>query len=367
MQHTVESINLFVRKYEGRCNHLSSKKIGTKARRMANVSCKRNHTWDIRIDSLFSEIWCDDCKKIEKQEEVEQLAINRDGLCLSTYINNITKMLWQCYEGHQWPATYNDVKDKKSWCPVCAGQISPSQEEVEQLAISRGGRCLSNYKNNKDHLLWECSEGHQWPSSFSCVKHRGHWCPNCAGVRPLLQKEAIDYASSKEGECLSIYINTVTYMNWKCKEGHTWSATFGHMKHQGCWCPYCPNKTENYCRKIFERLFQKSFAKIRPDWLKNPVTGKNLELDGYCEEVKVAMEANGIQHYKIVKYFHKTKNDLDKQQVNDRIKVEECKKRNIDLIIIPYTESTPIKIKKFILKELQEKGWDFVEEELEGL
>ena len=55
---------------------------------------------------------------------------------------------------------------------------------------------------------------------------------------------------------------------------------------------------EKLCRELLEMWFfeNKVLYNYRPDWLKNPLTGKNLELDIYYPELKLAVEFNGMQH-----------------------------------------------------------------------
>jgi hypothetical protein len=107
---------------------------------------------------------------------------------------------------------------------------------------------------------------------------------------------------------------------------------------------------EENCRKIFEELTGYKFISVRPNFLKNPLTGYNLELDGYCEELKIAWEYQGIQHYE-EGYFG---NDLKYQQWKDEVKRLLCIREGIILITIPYTERKNLKnfIKKEILKFL---------------
>jgi hypothetical protein len=50
------------------------------------------------------------------------------------------------------------------------------------------------------------------------------------------------------------------------------------------------SKGEAHARKISKEIFQKPFDKIRPDFLRNNVTGKNLELDLYNEELNLGIE-----------------------------------------------------------------------------
>lgn len=42
------------------------------------------------------------------------------GECLSTeYVDCKTRMMWKCNCSYEWPATFDNVYNKKSWCPNC--------------------------------------------------------------------------------------------------------------------------------------------------------------------------------------------------------------------------------------------------------
>ena len=76
-------------------------------------------------------------------QEMQKLATTKGGKCLSdTYVNDRTKLLWQCKKGHQWKATPSNIKQGK-WCPRCAGH-GKTIKDMHKLAKWRGGRCLSN-------------------------------------------------------------------------------------------------------------------------------------------------------------------------------------------------------------------------------
>jgi len=97
------------------------------------------------------------------------------------------------------------------------------------------------------------------------------------------------------------------------------------------------------CRKFFEELFNNSFPRYRANWLRNK-SGFKLEFDGYCEELGIAFEHNGIQHYRCVEYFGKDR--FEQLQMNDLRKIEICKEKQIKLIIIPHL-FTITKLKNF--------------------
>lgn len=92
-------------------------------------------------------------------------------------------------------------------------------------------------------------------------------------------------------------------------------------------------------------------SKIRPTWLKNK-TGKLLELDGYCAELKLAFEYQGIQHYK-ENFYSKTRG-FEKQKEADNLKNILVIKKGIILIEVPYTVGFK-DMGKFIIKECKKK------------
>ena len=116
---------------------------------------------------------------------------------------------------------------------------------------------------------------------------------------------------------------------------------------------------EQECARVLTQLFPRhSFQKCRPAFLRhtriNPVTKKQtkrrLELDLYNEELQLAVEYNGIQHYKFTKRFHRTPRDLKEQQERDRLKLALCEQQGITLIVVPYNVKN---IEAFIIKELK--------------
>lgn len=69
---------------------------------------------------------------------------------------------------------------------------------------------------------------------------------------------------------------------------------------------------------------------IRPEWLINS-KGQRLELDFYIEELSVAFEIQGEQHYRFVPHFHQTYTAFLDQLSRDRDKKDLCKSLNIRL------------------------------------
>lgn len=229
-------------------------------------------------------------------------------------------------------------------------------QQMQEIAKSRGGECLSKeYINSGTKLLWVCKDGHQWKTNPDSIKAE-HWCPKCgnkrtANARRLTIEELQQIAKSKKGKCLSTkYISAKNFLLFECERKHQWQAQPTKIKH-GQWCPRCLSEIgENLCYHYFEHFFQTHFFKNRPKWLINS-TGHLLELDGYNEELKLAFEYNGQQHYTYTKFFH-TNQHFNEQQNNDQLKEKLCEQHNIRLIIIPYTIKYA-NIGEYILQQLK--------------
>ena len=110
---------------------------------------------------------------------------------------------------------------------------------------------------------------------------------------------------------------------------------------------------ERITRELIERIFNKPFVKNRPKWLKESSKNRSLELDGYNQELKIAFEYQGEQHYYFIPIFHKKIDDFEKQVERDNIKVKICAQQGIKLVQIPYTKRGD---QQFIRDELRRLG-----------
>lgn len=94
--------------------------------------------------------------------------------------NKENKMEWECVKGHRWFAKWNHVKDG-SWCPFCAKVARVSFNDAIMLASNNNGKLTSSpeaFINNRSKLNWECNLGHKWKATYSNVS-QGTWCPDC--------------------------------------------------------------------------------------------------------------------------------------------------------------------------------------------
>lgn len=151
----------------------------------------------------------------------------------------------------------------------------------------------------------------------------------------------------------SEYVNAHCKLKVKCMYGHEFKITLSNIN-LNRWCGLCSTrKMERYTKEIAETVIGKPFEKIRPVWLTNKNNNK-LELDMYNDELKLAIEYNGIQHYKYEKFFHKSKEDFETRVADDELKVKLCKKNHVDLIVVPYTEDPfEFLLKEFITRDFQ--------------
>lgn len=174
-------------------------------------------------------------------EAIQETARQLGGKCLADeYKGQLVPVLWECSEGHRWTALPRDVRRTNgTWCPVCSGNVKHTLEEAQELAINKGGKCLSDkYVSNHTPLLWECDKGHQWNASYSNVRC-GTWCPKCSRVKSNID-EMREIAASKGGKCLSdTYTNVTTKLEWECSQGHRWWATPNNIMKRNSWCAKC--------------------------------------------------------------------------------------------------------------------------------
>lgn len=238
LRSSIEHMKSLAEEKGGKC--LSSVYINAKTK--LTWMCGKEHVWEMSGDNVKQGKWCPRCSRENRKltiEEMKKLARKKKGQCLSeVYVDNNTKMQWQCEKGHVWNARAREIK-RGIWCPDC-GTNKLTLKDMQVLASARNGTCLSNnYINANTSLTWKCSSGHIWNAKPSNIKN-GTWCPDCAGNTKKTIEDMQRFAHSKNGKCLSkIYINIDTKLLWQCEYQHTWEATPYMVTKKGKWCPSC--------------------------------------------------------------------------------------------------------------------------------
>ena len=96
-------------------------------------------------------------------------------------------------------------------------------------------------------------------------------------------------------------------------------------------------KNQEICCRIMEMFTGEKFIRnAKPAFLKNPETGRNLEVDCYNERLG-GLEYNGIQHYVFPNRYHKTEKDFINYTRKDKFKVKQFERVGKNLIVVPYT------------------------------
>ena len=209
--------------------------------------CKDGHSWPALPQNIKRGHWCATCAQVALKtlDDMHHLAEQQRGKCLSDdYEGAHNKLYWECAQGHRWSAKPAHIASGV-WCPSCNGGVRGNIERLQNIAIERGGKCLSKtYINSLTHLTWECVHGHQWKASPSNIV-QGTWCPDCAGSSPLSIAVLQQFAESKKGKCISDhYINSATKYEWQCSRGHIWFAKASNIR-TGHWCPKCAREDTN--------------------------------------------------------------------------------------------------------------------------
>jgi hypothetical protein len=157
--------------------------------------CRKHHRWKappakVKGGTRRKGSWCPECynsRRVFREklsiQAMRELASSRGGKCLSVdYAGSKIKLIWQCSREHIWKAPPVSIREG-TWCPVCARNRRLALAEMQRIAASRGGDCLSQeYVNERTSLAWYCAAGHRWSATPGKVK-RGSWCPKCADIR----------------------------------------------------------------------------------------------------------------------------------------------------------------------------------------
>ena len=224
-------------------------------------------------------------------------------------------------------------------CPLCAKNgVKPTLEafrarfsdkminlsEFEYKRATDAGKCLCERCGN----VWYTT-----PMSLT----KGSGCPRCAKerrvmkrtsnidefIRKFQEKHGINYDFSE-----SKYVNAITKMAVICPSHGKFFMTPNDLL-SGHGCPICSSsRLESEVRKILSENNIDFEEQKRFEWLR---LKKPLSLDFYLPKQNIAIECQGIQHYKAIERFG-GEEELVRIKNRDFIKKELCEKQGITLV-----------------------------------
>jgi len=162
---------------------------------------------------------------------------------LEKIVNSVEKCVLKA--GLKIPKNWDRKKENYSFYSYC-----PDLVEMRELAIKKGGKCLSKYYLNARTLLdFKCSKGHHFKIHANSIRN-GNWCSQCGGSHPL-NIDIVRTLAAKRGEkCLSdTYINQSEKMIFQCSKGHQYKCTTKNYK-KGRGCPDCAKVNRQNNRRL---------------------------------------------------------------------------------------------------------------------
>jgi hypothetical protein len=126
--YTIQEVKKMAIKKGGKCLSRSYENNKTKL----EWQCEKKHKWQSSLANINRGCWCPKCgvqrsakSKIKYSiRDLHRWAKSKGGLCRSSkYVTTHTKYSWECAIGHNWDATFQQIKSSNSWCPHCSSGL----------------------------------------------------------------------------------------------------------------------------------------------------------------------------------------------------------------------------------------------------
>ena len=292
--------------------------------------------------------------KTTDQYILEVKEINPDIVVVGEYINAKTPIRHCCLiHQTEWMARPDNILHGKG-CPECANEnrvkcMARTHEEYvcELKEINPNITVLEKYINARTPILHKCLvDGYEWRVVPDGILS-GHNCPKCSHHITRTQQEYIDELAiiNPDIEVIGQYVYAITPILHKCKiDGNIWSARPNDILN-GKGCPQC-NESHGE-RQIRQLLNNHNIAYVPQKTFSECIDERMLPFDFYLPDYNMAIEYQGIQHYKPIEYFGGEK-AFKKLKRHDEIKKNYCKENGILLLTIPYTSDIEEELNNFL-------------------
>lgn len=254
---------------------------------------------------------------------------NKYDYTKSNYVNNNTKLTIICKDHGSFEQRPVD-HFKGQGCPYCGGSNKLTTNEF----INRSNK-IHNYKYNYSKAKYSnihskvciiCNTHGEFYQEAK-LHMNGFGCPWCS-KKKMDTETFIEKSKNIHGDTYNydktIYTRNKNKVCITCyKHGDFWQFPNHHI--YGCGCPVCKESTlEKEIRNELEKYKITYISQYNTNWL------KRQSLDFYLPDYNVAIECQGIQHFKPIDYFGGI------ARFNQTLKMDKrknflCKENNIKL------------------------------------
>lgn len=284
------------------------------------------------------------------EQYVEELKIINSNIeVIGTYVDANTPIEHKCkIDGYIWKTSPGNIL-YGTGCPKCSGNMKKSHSQYlkEVFSVNPKIEVIDTYINAKTPILHKCKiDKHEWNASpYSILS--GNGCPKCAKNIKKTHEQYMEELKivNPDIDVIEKYINANTPILHKCNiDKHEWMAIPSTMLSYGS-CPVCKETCgERLIRQWLESRGIKYKFQHRFDDCKDV---NCLPFDFYLPDYNIAIEYDGVQHYKSIDFFGGEETFIYTKK-HDNIKTEYCKNNNIKLLRIPYFKNVEEELNNFL-------------------
>lgn len=348
-------INVFNKKHCDKYDYSMMDKEIYEKNDIINIICPIHGNFQQKISVHLNRRGCPLCG-IEKSSNKRKINLNDivirlDKICgdklnydLSNYKNTNTSFPLTCNNCKK--TFYRDINALmiNNSCPHCNGKnrnFKYEKLEFINKAISLHGSkydyTKTVYDKSDKKVCIICHEkdifgdehGEFWITPHAHIGLMKTGCPKCSGKYKKTTNDFIKESNLVHDNFYNYdkvnYINAKTKVKITCPiHGDFLQKPNDHLKGKGC--PVCKQSTfERKINKLLKLNNINFIKQYKPDWL------KPMSLDFYLPEYNIAIEVQGIQHFKPMKYWG-GEETFKKLLNRDKLKKELCDKNNLSLI-----------------------------------
>ena len=247
--------------------------------------------------------------------------------------------------GNIFEMTFAAHINQKQGCKLCSHRSYKytTEEFIENAKKIHGNKynySKTVYLNNRTKVCIICPEhGEFWQTPYKHLKGQG--CPKCSKNYKLNNETFIKKAREVHGGEYD-YSKVEYKFNEKkvciiCPEhGEFWQTPHAHLNGQGC--PKCNSEKNINEIKLFNFLKNNLNCEVVSQYKSEWLNGQSLDI--FIPKYNIAIEYQGVQHFKPINYFGGSKK-YEYTIKMDKLKKEKCDKNNVKLFYFSNEKNLP--------------------------